>query len=168
MMNGETIVQAVSIPKHQNLVASELVLASAVRKGQLEKLATFSGSPFAAGMLRSMVKVTPVDKAADALELRCTGPVAADLPVILEQIVAAYMSVIEEDTVAAGKDSVMLIERLQERLVDDQQIAQKRYLELVAKLNLTAENEKRPMGESICRRYHPRQNGSRKEPTRSS
>jgi uncharacterized protein involved in exopolysaccharide biosynthesis len=126
VVNADYMSQASSISKHQGLIASELVMASAVEDGQLAKLPTFQGSSFPMGTLRGMISVSAAPDAADALDLRCTGLIAEDLPIALEKVVEAYTEIIEEDSASAGKDSIRLIEALQQRLVNDQKTAQTR------------------------------------------
>ena len=143
MVNGDTVVQTVSLPKQQNLLASELVLSGAIRKGQLDKAGVLSGGALNVPMLKGMIKVAPVDKGnSDALMLSIQGPVAADLPIILEYIVSAYTSILEDDTAIAGKESVSLVEKLQTRLLEDQKTDQANYQALLRKLNLTTSDER--------------------------
>jgi len=91
-----------------------------------------------------MLTISPVGKdlTSDALEIECEGKIKEDLPGILNQVVASYISAIEKDSEISGKESVELIERLQRSLVDDQKVDQDRYYQLLKELNLTAENDK--------------------------
>ncbi|MCY2979839.1 MAG: polysaccharide biosynthesis tyrosine autokinase [Planctomycetota bacterium] len=141
IVNGEIVPQTVSMAKQQSLIASNLVLSSAIRSGEFEKLDTFKGSLGQVGALKNMLKIMPVEKNADALDLTLTGPVGEELPQILEQIVEAYKTIIEDDTLSAGKEAIGLIERLQQRLEGDQKADQSKYYSLLKNLNLTSENE---------------------------
>jgi capsular exopolysaccharide synthesis family protein len=141
IVNGEVITQSVSIAKHQNLISSQLVLSNAIKKGKFESLATFQQTPAVAGTLKGMLKVYPSDKNSDSLDLVLTGMVGSDLPHILDEIVASYKSILEEDTKTTGQESVVLIEQLQKRLEEAQVLDQSKYFELLKKLNLTSENE---------------------------
>jgi len=141
IVNGEIAPQTVSMAKQQSLIASNLVLSSAIRSGEFEKLNTFKGSLGPVGALKKMLKVIPVEKNADALDLTLTGPVIEELPQMLEQIVEAYKTIIEDDTLSAGKEAIGLIERLQQRLEEDQKTDQSKYYNLLKNLNLTSENE---------------------------
>jgi capsular exopolysaccharide synthesis family protein len=127
--------------KQQSLIASNLVLSSAIRSGEFAKLDTFKGSLGQVGALKQMLKIMPVEKNADALDLTLTGPVIEELPQMLEQIVEAYKTIIEDDTLSAGKEAIELIERLQQRLEGDQKADQTKYYGLLKNLNLTSENE---------------------------
>ncbi|MEI6526624.1 MAG: hypothetical protein WCP62_11395, partial [Planctomycetota bacterium] len=144
VINGEIVPQTVSLEKHRVLLSGQTVLAEAVRNGQLDKLSTFSGADSPIVDLRKMLTISPVGKdlSSDALEIICDGTVKEDLPGILNQVVASYISAIEKDSEISGKESVELIERLQRSLVDDQKVDQDRYYQLLKELNLTAENDK--------------------------
>ena len=119
VINGEVVPQTVSLEKHRVLLSGQTVLAEAVRNGQLDKLSTFSGADSPIVDLRKMLTISPVGKdlSSDALEIICDGTVKEDLPGILNQVVASYISAIEKDSEISGKESVELIERLQRSLV---------------------------------------------------
>jgi len=144
VVNGEVLPQAVSLEKHRVLLSGQTVLAEAIRNGQLDKLETFKSVDSPISDLRKMLTISPVGKdlTSDALEIVLEGTVKEDLPGILNQVVASYISAIEKDSEISGKESVELIERLQRSLVDDQKTDQERYYQLLKELNLTAENDK--------------------------
>jgi capsular exopolysaccharide synthesis family protein len=144
IVNGEPVQRNVSIPKQMNLISSELILASAVKNGNLDKLESFQDETFPLAALQKMIKVQPSDKEreSDSINITCECPFAKDCRVILEQVYSSYVSVLEEDNATAGKESVMLLEKVQEQLKSDQDISSQRYLQLVKKLNLSAENER--------------------------
>jgi capsular exopolysaccharide synthesis family protein len=144
VINGEVIPQQVALEKQRVLLSGQTVLADAMKKGQLDKLETFRGSDSPYGELRSMLKVSPVGKdlSSDSLEIQCEGTHKADLQGILNQVVQSYISAIGDDSETSGRESVQLIEKLQESLVEEQKRYQNRYYELLKGLNLTAENDK--------------------------
>ncbi|MFM8571134.1 MAG: AAA family ATPase, partial [Pirellula sp.] len=144
VINGEVVPQTVSLEKHRVLLSGQTVLAEAIRNGQLDKLSTFQGADSPITDLRKMLTISPVGKdlTSDALEIICEGKFKEELPGILNQVVASYISAIEKDSEISGKESVELIERLQRSLVDDQKTDQERYYQLLKELNLTAENDK--------------------------
>jgi len=144
VINGEVIPQQVALEKQRYLLTSQPVLTSAIQNGQLDKLPTFAGSDGPLGQLRAMLKVAPVGKdlSSDSLEVRCEGGNKEDLPGILNQVVNSYVATIGKDSEASGQESVELIERLQQSLVEDQQEAQSRYYKILKELNLSAENDK--------------------------
>jgi len=144
VVNGEVIPPLVALEKQRLLLTSQPVLTSAIERGQLDKLPTFAGSESTLTDLRLMLKVTPASKdlTADALDVRCSGGNKEDLQGILNQVVASYIKTLSKDSEAAGQESVELIEKLQQSLVEDQQEAQAKYYAILKELNLSAENEK--------------------------
>jgi polysaccharide biosynthesis transport protein len=144
VINGEVIPQQVALEKQRVLLSGQTVLAVAMKKGQLDKLPTFAGSDSPLSDLREMLTVSPVGKdlTSDALEIQCEGMFKEDLQGILNQVVQSYISAIEKDSEMSGKESVDLIDKLQQSLVEDQQRDQARYYELLKELNLSAENDK--------------------------
>lgn len=143
VINGELLTQRVSIEKHQSLLVSDAVLSNAVKLGALDKPGKLKGQPVFPGQLKSMVRAVALDEGkSDSLLLTAQGTIAEDLPVILDFIVQSYMSMIGDDSQEAGRESVELIEKLQQKLLDDQRADQTRYETIIAKLNLTSENER--------------------------
>jgi polysaccharide biosynthesis transport protein len=144
VINGEVIPQQVALEKQRVLLSGQTVLAVAMKKGQLDKLPTFAGSDSPLSDLREMLTVSPVGKdlTSDALEIQCEGMFKDDLQGILNQVVQSYISAIEKDSEMSGKESVDLIDKLQQSLVEDQKRDQVRYYELLKDLNLSAENDK--------------------------
>jgi polysaccharide biosynthesis transport protein len=136
MVNGDSMVQKVSLPKHQSLIVSDLVLSNAVADSQIGKLETvLDKSPV--GYMKQFVKVRSVAESADALDLTITGPNAEDLPVMLAEIVKSYEQIVAQDSVDIGKDSVVLMETLHKKLETEKNAAEERYYELFKKLGLT-------------------------------
>jgi len=144
IVNGEAVQRNVSIPKQINLISSELILSTAIKNGNLDKLDSFRNEPFALSALQRMIKVQPSDKEreSDSINIICQSPVPSDCRIILEQVYSAYLSILDEDNATAGKESVMLLEKVQEQLKSDQDVSSQRYLQLVKKMNLSAENER--------------------------
>lgn len=144
VINGEVIPQQVALEKQRVLLSGQTVLAVAMKKGQLDKLPTFAGSDSPLNDLREMLTVSPVGKdlTSDALEIKCEGMFKEDLQGILNQVVQSYISAIEKDSEMSGKESVDLIDKLQQSMVEDQTRDQARYYELLKELNLAAENDK--------------------------
>ena len=68
------------LSKHSSLLASQLVLGSAVTAGKLESLKTFNDNPNAAGSLQGMIDVDELTD--ETLMISCTGPFPEELPVI--------------------------------------------------------------------------------------
>ncbi len=136
MVNGDSLVQKVSLPKHQSLIVSDLVLSNAVKDGELEKLSTLADtSPV--GYMKEFIKVRSVAESADALDLTVTGPIAEDLPVMLREIVRSYEEIVAQDSVDVGKDSVVVMESLHKKLEAERNAAEERYYELFKKLGVT-------------------------------
>ncbi len=141
IVNGEVIPTTVAISKQQNLIASNLLLSDAIKNQEFEKLRTFQGVVNPVGALKRMLKIVPVEKSTDTLDLTLTGGDPKELPDILSGIVATYIKFIGEDTISAGKESVSLIQQLQTKMESDQRLDQRKYFDLLKKLSLTSENE---------------------------
>lgn len=143
VINGELITQKVSMDKHKSLVVSEAVLSNAVKLGELDKPGILRGPPVFANQLKFMLKASSPDEGkSDSLLLAANGTVADDLPIILDCVVRSYINLLGDDSVEAGRESVELIEKLQQKLLDDQRSDQTRYETLIAKLNLSVANER--------------------------
>jgi len=130
VVDGEWVRRRVSVSKHQNLLGSELVLSSAVEKASLQNLPTFVGSSSPVSQLKNMLNISSFQQNDDTLVLSCHGPVAEDLPVILNQVVDAYERILFEDSKSVGQESIALVEKLQQKLMKEQKEAEERYLEL--------------------------------------
>lgn len=137
LVNGETVVQKVSLGKHQNLLASQVVLAKAIREGNLGATETFKANPQPLGALQKILSVSPIPESDETLVLSLRGPDPAELPLILEHIATAYQSILSEDTESIGRESTQLIEKLQSRIDRERNTAEGRYLELIRKLNIS-------------------------------
>ena len=143
MINGELLTQRVSIEKHKSLVVSDTVLSNAVKIGELDRPGKLRGQPVFSGQLQESVKAIALDDGkSDSILLSAQGTIAEDLPVILDFVVQSYMNIIGEDSQEASRESVELIEKLQQKLQDDQRADQARYETIIAKLNLSTENER--------------------------
>ena len=152
-VNGDVMRQQVSLPKHESLLVSDIVLSNAIRLGKLEELDTLKESDSPMGFLKQNVKVVSEGDGTDALIVTCTGGYANDLPVILNQIVKAYEDIIAQDSVDVGKDAVLVMQSLQQKLETEKEQAENRYFELFKKLGLTQSNMTEqifnPYGEKI-------------------
>ena len=85
-----------------------------------------------------MLSVSSLSRNDDTLIIRCEGPDPEDLPIIVNQVVHAYQEIITEDSETIGKDSIELIEKLQQQLVQDKDSLEERYLELIESRGLTS------------------------------
>ena len=130
VVDGEWIKRRVSVSKHQNLLGSELVLSSAIENASLQNLQTFVGSSSPVSQLKDMLSISSIQQNDDTLVLSCHGPVAEDLPVVLNQIVHSYERILFEDSKSVGQESIALVEKLQQKLMKEQKEAEERYLEL--------------------------------------
>jgi succinoglycan biosynthesis transport protein ExoP len=139
IVNGEVMVQPVPLGKHQALLTSQVVLNNAIEKGDLRWMKSFAPKLDPLSQLKKNLSAEPIEDVDDTLVLTLKGPNAEELPTILFQIVAAYQSIINEDTAAVGKESVDLIAKFQERLVEEKKIAEKRHAELIQKLVISSD-----------------------------
>lgn len=136
IVNGDMQLERVSLTRHANLISSELVFGEAVSSGKLQDLPTFDDTGFAAYELKEMVEVIPDPKSDGTLTIVCEGPQPNDLPIILNQIIAAYKKNLETDSQSFGKESTELIEKLSSQLMDEKRKAEKRSLELYSRLGI--------------------------------
>ncbi len=146
MVQGESILRQNSIPKHQNLLLSEVVLRDAVENPDagLSKLSSLSNSPSSVGTLKQMLSARTVSNNDDTLIVTAVGENPDDLPRILNQVVDSYQEILEKDSQAVGKEMVELIKKFQHKTDTELSTAERRYLELVKELGMTArmDNEK--------------------------
>ncbi|HMO15727.1 MAG TPA: polysaccharide biosynthesis tyrosine autokinase [Pirellulaceae bacterium] len=136
IVDGDRVLQRVSSTKHQNLLTSELVLNKAFRSGELEQTQMLKGDDSPVGTMKRALKVQPVDKSDDTFILSMTGPVSAELPEILLHIVNAYSDVLAEDSRAIGRESIELIEKMQNQMMVAKDQDEKRFLELVKEVGI--------------------------------
>lgn len=139
IVDGQAMIQQTSLGKHENLLSSDLVLSNAINDGEFQNLKTFSGSSVALPKLKGMLSVTPVENAADTLVLTLKGPRADELPEMLQQVVDAYKSVLNEDRENIGRESVELMRKLEEKMSSQKSSAEQRYTELLQKLGLSSD-----------------------------
>lgn len=139
MVNGEAVVQPVSLGKHLSLLTSQVVLNNAVKEGSFSNLKTFTGNPNPLSQLKGSLSAAGVDGAADTILLTAKGPDPEELPTILNSVVTAYQKIINEDTAAVGKESIDLIAKFQDRIVEEKSKAEKRRAELIDKLHLSTD-----------------------------
>ncbi len=131
LVNGDFAIPRESMPRHTNLLTSQVVIASAIENGDLGKLDSFKDVPFPISQLSSMISVNSLSRNDDTLMIRCEGSNPEDLPIILNQLVHAYEEIITEDSETVGKDSIELIEKLGEQLKLDKDGLAQKYLELI-------------------------------------
>ena len=139
MVDGNIQINQDSLSKHSSLLASQLVLGSAVEAGKLESLKTFSDNPNAAGSLQGMIDVDELTD--ETLIISCTGPFPEELPVILASVVAAYEKVILEDSQNIGEQTIALVEKLAAQLTDEKEGAENKWLKLRQDLGITSLDE---------------------------
>lgn len=123
-----------SLERHVSLIASELVLDGAVKKGNLDAMQTFEDSTYPIGTLKEMLRVVPVSK--ETLSIVCTGPDRDELPAILEEIIKSYNSEIEKDSKTDGRKAKDYIEDFKDTLDADKEDAEKKRSQLWARLDI--------------------------------
>ncbi|MGI9495995.1 MAG: GumC family protein, partial [Mariniblastus sp.] len=139
MVDGNVQINQDSLSKHSSLLASELVLGSAVESGKLESLKTFNDNPNPAGSLQGMIDVDELTD--ETLVISCTGPFPEELPVILASVVSAYEKVILEDSQNIGEQTISLVEKLAAQLTDEKEGAESQWLKLRQELGITSLDE---------------------------
>ena len=136
MVDGDFQISQDSLSKHSSLLASELVLGSAVTSGKLESLKTFQDNPNPVGSLQEIISVRALTD--ETLLISCTGPFPEELPVVLASVVAAYEKVILEDSQNIGEQTIALVEKLAAQLTDEKEGAETRWLKLRQDLGITS------------------------------
>ena len=138
IVNGDMSYDYVVLPTHANLIASELILGDAVAKGNLAELKTFEDINFPISALKEMITVIPDNASGETMTVRCEGPVAEDLPAILNSVVAAYRQNLEDNSESVGKEATDLIQQLSTQLMDEKRKAERRSMELYSRLGIAA------------------------------
>ena len=138
LVNGDLALQREAMPRHTNLLTSQLVLGAAIKNGELKKLDTFTGVQYPISMLSGMVSVNSLSRNDDTLMIRCEGSDPEDLPIILNQIVEAYKGIISEDSETVGKDTIELIQKLGDQMASDKDTLEARYLGIIKRHGLAA------------------------------
>lgn len=141
IVDGETVTPSVPIIKHVNLIRSQLVLAQAIQEGQLEKMDALVGEDPPLEILQENFVVKNEDEFDDTLVLTVRGPDPDELPAILNEIVKAFTSTLSENTRNFGEESIELIKKLQVRMIDDKDAAEKRYIQMLKNLGVTKQDE---------------------------
>ncbi len=139
VINGETVVQKVSIPQHQKLLASQMILSRAIEQGKLDRLPTFNGEApesLVGNIQKNVLSITPSKQDDQTLMLQSQGKYPEDLPIILNAVVRAYQEEITRDTKSSGQESVELITKLRDTLEKEKNEAQEGYLAILSKLDL--------------------------------
>ncbi len=140
-INGETTQMTVSLPKQQALISSEYVIEGAIKNGKLGELETFKNFPRPFPVLKQSMKVVPSPNATDALDITCSGPVAEELPKILEAVVASYERFLNDDSSGSAQRSIDLVEKVQLQIGQDSEEKKKRVHELLSKLDVRADDD---------------------------
>ncbi|MCP4479420.1 MAG: hypothetical protein GY818_15145, partial [Planctomycetaceae bacterium] len=142
MVGEETFKQKISMEKYAGLFGSQAVLGRAIEDADLHKtdaLALSGGR--AVNVLQKSLMIYADDKGTDTLNISLVGPNAEELPGILNNVFDAFVKEIDENTKAAGDESVELITKLQRRMLDEKDLAEKRYLELLNSMGVTSRDE---------------------------
>ena len=137
LMDSDAFVQPVSTGKYVNLISSQKVMEQAAQKGQLTSLRTFAGNSAPQYALKRMIKVQPVEGAADTLLITAQGPDPQDLPEILVQVVAAFEEDLLASSAAFNKESADVFKMFQDKLAADKSSTEDRFRELIQKLGLS-------------------------------
>ena len=137
IIDGESLIRAATAPKHENLIMSEIVLDSAIEKGGLDSLGMFADSASTIGELKGRLDIESESGDQDTIVLSCDGPVAEDLPVVLNQVVSAYEQILYQDSRDVGKDLKDLFQKYQDKTAGELTSAEARYLELAKRHGLT-------------------------------
>ncbi|MCP4098456.1 MAG: hypothetical protein GY748_19690, partial [Planctomycetaceae bacterium] len=139
MVGEEAFKQTISMEKYAGLFGSQAVLGRAIEDADLQKtdaLALSGGR--AVNVLQNSLNIYADEKGTDTLNISLVGPNAAELPGILNNVFDAFVKEIDENTKAAGDESVELITKLQRRMLDEKDLAEKRYLELLNSMGVTS------------------------------
>ncbi|MEM7453546.1 MAG: polysaccharide biosynthesis tyrosine autokinase [Planctomycetota bacterium] len=141
IVQGDSIIKTSSLPKHQNLLVSEVVLEHAVEHGDLASLETFSGSNYPVSTLKGMMAARAESQNDDTLVLSAVGGNPEELPRILNQVVESYRIILDQDSRRIGQETVDLIEKYQTQINDELDVSEERYIELMTSLDMTAQLE---------------------------
>lgn len=138
IVGEETFKQTISMEKYAQLFGSQAVLGRAIEDADLQKTDALALSGSAAvNVLQNSLRIYADEKGTDTLNVSMVGPNADELPGILNNVFDAFVKEIDENTKAAGDESVELITKLQRRMLDEKDVAEKRYLELLNSLGPT-------------------------------
>lgn len=137
LMDSDTVIQPVATGKYLQLISSQTVLEQAAKSGDLGRLSTFAGMGAPEYTLKNMIKVTPVEGAADTLLVTAKGTNPHELPEILTQVVAAFEENLLADSAAFSKESASVFQMLQDKLATDKSSTETRFRELVQKLGIS-------------------------------
>ena len=117
-------------------------MGRAIEDADLHKTDTLALSGVrAVNVLQKSLMIYADDKGTDTLNISLVGPNAEELPGILNNVFNAFVKEIDENTKAAGDESVELITKLQRRMLDEKDIAEKRHLELLNSMGVTSRDE---------------------------
>ncbi len=138
-LGEDAFAEKISLAKFENLLGSQLVLGRAIEDANLQNTETLAMSGNGAiNKLGKMIGISSDKKAADdTINLSIVGPAREELPNILNNVIDAFVKEIEGNTKEAGDESLQLIRKLEQRLLDEKQIKEVRHLELLKKLGVT-------------------------------
>ena len=121
VVDGNFQMDKVSLTKHSSLLESELVLINASKTGKFSTLKTFKDIPevFIVEALKEMISI--FSETDESLLIVCNGTEQDELPVILNQVVAAYKKIIIDDSQTIGQQTVDLVQKLASNLTDEKQ-----------------------------------------------
>ncbi|MCP4952889.1 MAG: hypothetical protein GY922_13695, partial [Proteobacteria bacterium] len=114
MVGEETFKQTISMEKYAGLFGSQAVLGRAIEDADLHKTDALALSGrLAVNLLQESLMIEADEEGTDTLNISLIGPNAEELPGILNNVFNAFVKEIDENTKAAGDESVELITKLQ-------------------------------------------------------
>ena len=144
-LGEESIPQQISLAKYENLLGSRVVLGRAVEDANLQSTETVAvGGNAAVDKLRSLIAISSSAddrNTDDSIALTMRGPAPEELPGIIKNITDSFIKEIEGNTKEAGSESLELIKKLEQRLLDEKQVKEKRYLELLREMGVVERDE---------------------------
>ena len=138
-LGEESFTQKISLSKFENLLSSRVVLSRAIDDANLANTETLamSGSGGVEKLSRMLQVFSDSKNSDDTLTLSIIGPAESELPRILDSVAGAFVKEIEGNTKEVGDESLALIRKLEQRLLDEKQVKEKRHLELLKKIGVT-------------------------------
>lgn len=137
VVNGNALMNEVSVPKHESLILSNLVLSDALVQGKFDEMKIFKDEDSPMGFLKENMSASEVSKSSDALEVSIKGKVEEELPKILSQVIDSYSKIVAKDSADTGNNSVSIMEKIQKQLSDEKAEIEEKYFTLFRKLGLT-------------------------------
>ena len=144
-LGEDPLSQQISLAKYENLLGSRVVLGRAIEDADLQNTETIAmAGTEAVSKLQSILAISSSAgdrNTDDSITMSVRGPSADELPGILSNITTSFIKEIEGNTKEAGSDSLELIKKLEQRLLDEKEIKEKRHLELLKKIGLVERDE---------------------------